>query len=507
MTAKTPRDLSKVVLRGELVNNVAIPRGVRKGVGNHLQPGVVKYDNDDGTSTTYLLPLDAIERMRPTAKGVPIVGASQNYDHVKVEPGKDYDGKVSDSYWDGDLGWERANFEITNPENVEGIQAGYQFSCAYVPTEVDETPGKWHNVPYDAVIKNGRYTHIAIVPEPRYDGATIELKNALKKNGGLLKNTLKTMLAAVIPAKELKELANAMEADERDAARAKAKSDFDNAMKNAQTDEEKSAAKIAYANAMIAADEPGAADDPIKKAKEQQSAERANKVKALRNAAAALSDLHPDKSKLMNDEADKLEKLPLGGGDVTPEPGVTSSQTGAPSEAPEAKAERERKEADARNAADAAKSTQDKAKAEKDREEAENKNAADAWAHFSPEMVEAEVADKVLVNSGRILGFVAQRPEVQKAWAAAVTGAKGATVAEKVSHLTAKAVAAIELQNALKEEKARKAAVERQKDERFNSLRDAAAMRGSSGITPGSLTGDSMEDRIALGRELYGSHA
>jgi len=42
---------------------------------NQLEPGVVKYDQPDGTSRTYLLTREAIAAMRPTAEGKPVVGA------------------------------------------------------------------------------------------------------------------------------------------------------------------------------------------------------------------------------------------------------------------------------------------------------------------------------------------------------------------------------------------------------------------------------------------------
>ena len=87
--------MREIILHSELVNTDAAAG--KKGRGRHLQPGLVRYDNDDGTTTTYLLELDAIEAMRPTAKGIPLVGASTDFDHVKIEPGREYDGRVTDS--------------------------------------------------------------------------------------------------------------------------------------------------------------------------------------------------------------------------------------------------------------------------------------------------------------------------------------------------------------------------------------------------------------------------
>jgi len=270
----------------------------RQGVGKHLEPGVVTYDNDDGSKTTYLLTRAAIDKMRPTAAGKPVVGKSGGFDHVKVEEGKKYDGQVTDGFWDGESGWESINFALDNAETAQACERGFEFSCAYIPTEVDETPGLWHNVPYDAVILNGEYTHFAVVPNPRYEGATIELLNT--NPGGIMNKVLKAVLA-LVPRKDLREVFNSIEEDDKKKAdlekknaadTAKAKADFDEAMKNAKTDEEKAAAQAAFekANADIAAASGAAPEQP-----------------------APAVDLPPE---------------PLGGGDVQPEPGDPRPQAG-----------------------------------------------------------------------------------------------------------------------------------------------------------------------------------
>lgn len=395
----------------------------RRGVGNHLEPGVVAYDNEDGTRTTYLLPLAAIERMRPTAAGKPIIGKSGGFDHLKVEQGKKYDGHAVDSFWDGSLAWERINFVVDEPKTAEACEDGYQFSCAYIPTEIDETPGVWHNVPYDAVILNGEYTHFAVVPNPRYEGATIELLNS--KEPSIMNKMLKAALS-LFPVKDVREVLNSMEEEEKKKAadekaakenavaekRAAAQNAYDAAMKNAASDEDRAKAKAAFEKANAEIDAPAAAPDAAAPAK------------------------------------------PLGGGDVPPEPGVpqppveAASASSAPSPA-DAQAE-EKKKLEAQNAADekAKKEAEDKAAAEK-------KNAEDA------EKAKAEKEKKD----------------------------------------------AEEKQNALKikteAEKAAKAEALRQ--ERFNSLREAALTRGGESGGGPSVTVVTLKDKEDLGRARYGS--
>lgn len=355
--------MSKVfhVLYGERVNNVGIVGQGKKAIARHLQPGVVRYENEDGTFTTYLLELDAIEKMRPTAAGIPVVGKSGGFDHLSVEPGKEYDGIVLDSVWDGESGWEAFNIDKMNAETAKACEKGFQASCAYVPTETDGKPGLWHNIPYDEKILNGRYTHVACVSNPRYEGATIELLNS---GGGIVNKTLKALLAAIVPVKQLKEIVNSIEDDEKkkkedleklNAEKATAaKAAYDEAMKNAKTPEEQAAAKAAYEKANAELLEPK-------------------------------TDLPPE---------------PLGGGDVVPDPGIPGQKLDqkAPvaanaEETPEEKAAREKAAAEKlalekKNAEDedAAKKAKEKADKEKEADEKKNslalkaKAAADAKA-------------------------------------------------------------------------------------------------------------------------------
>ena len=181
--------------------------------GHHLEPGIVTYDNDDGSKTVYLLTKEAIAKMRSTAEGKPIVGRSGNYDHKKVQPSDfvegEVDGVVVESFDNPEVGWEDVKFIVWDKDTKARCKSGFQLSCAYVPTETEDKPGLWHNCPYDAVILNGNYTHFAVVPNPRYEGATI-LANSLK--GGIVDTMVKAVLK-VVPLPKLKEILNSLEDD------------------------------------------------------------------------------------------------------------------------------------------------------------------------------------------------------------------------------------------------------------------------------------------------------
>lgn len=153
----------------------------------HLEPGLVKYqdlgpiDNATGRpkGMVLLLKKEAIDLMRPTFEGKPVYNeAHQDADPSHFEQGKAH-GIVSGTEWDGEKGWDIVHMLIWDDATKENIESGrYGVSCAYIPTEVDETPGVYHNIPYDGEIKNGYYTHLAVVDNPRYEGARIIVNSA-----------------------------------------------------------------------------------------------------------------------------------------------------------------------------------------------------------------------------------------------------------------------------------------------------------------------------------------
>lgn len=159
---------------------------------SHLEPGPVKYNDlkDPVTGKTrdmvLLLRKPAIDRMRASASGVPVV----NWEHKKIpavmnemfKKGQS-DGIVTGSFFNSEDGWDWMEVLVWDQDTIKNCEKGFQGSCAYHPTELDMTPGMYHNIPYDGEILNGEYEHLAIVPNPRYEGSTI-ICNSL---GGTMK--------------------------------------------------------------------------------------------------------------------------------------------------------------------------------------------------------------------------------------------------------------------------------------------------------------------------------
>lgn len=167
---------------------------------NFIEPGPVHYqdlgpckvcgdqrvcgndgDECDTEGETILVTDEALDRMAPTFVGKPVI----DREHKEVSPDTivkgDAEGIVTRVYKEG--GWNWCDFLVWDPKTQEHCDKGlFSVSCAYEPTEVDDVEGEYHNIPYASTIKNGFYTHLAIVQSPRYEGARI----LVNSKGGLM---------------------------------------------------------------------------------------------------------------------------------------------------------------------------------------------------------------------------------------------------------------------------------------------------------------------------------
>jgi hypothetical protein len=143
----------------------------------YIEPGIVNYE-DEGQGKVFVSG-EALSRMCKSFIGKPVVNAAHR-DLTFKEAFKLSD-EDKESLADGIVyncgilgtGWGFADMIVWDLETQKNIdQKKFSISCAYVPTE--EGPnGKWHNFDYDEEVKNGNYTHMAIVPNPRYERSKI----------------------------------------------------------------------------------------------------------------------------------------------------------------------------------------------------------------------------------------------------------------------------------------------------------------------------------------------
>jgi hypothetical protein len=134
----------------------------------HMQPGIAKYENE-----TILVDVDGMKNLIASvgkSKTIPIYINHQdvNLKDIKEEAA----GYISDSFYNELDGWAWFKMIIVGDEGLSAIKKGWSVSNAYIPTE-------WGNggtkiaCPYNREVRNGEFTHLAIVNDPRYEGACI----------------------------------------------------------------------------------------------------------------------------------------------------------------------------------------------------------------------------------------------------------------------------------------------------------------------------------------------
>ena len=148
-----------------------------------ITPGMVRYEDlGNNAECDVLVRKDVLDRMANSLVGKPVV----NENHRKVAPG-DYnlgnaDGIVSKVWYNATDAYYYCDVLVWDPDTQRNMQNGYSASCAYTVKDWGEG-GTHNNVPYDREVKDGEYTHMAIVSNPRYEEAHIF--NSLK--GGCMK--------------------------------------------------------------------------------------------------------------------------------------------------------------------------------------------------------------------------------------------------------------------------------------------------------------------------------
>lgn len=135
----------------------------------HMKDGVCGYGEE-----TILIQDDAIKSMMKSFNGKPVYilhderSCEERLVDIKTAPV----GYVTDSFYNEKDGWFWCKFMVIDDEGHEKVNAGWSVSNAYIPSQVGNA-GTKHNVPYNREFLNGDFTHLAIVPNPRYEDAKI----------------------------------------------------------------------------------------------------------------------------------------------------------------------------------------------------------------------------------------------------------------------------------------------------------------------------------------------
>lgn len=140
-----------------------------------LEPGVVKFGDKN---LMIYISKEAIERYSHRLKGKPVtIGhiegiTEENAQKVSV-------GDVAVCTEPGEC-----IVTIKNEEADRLIENGERFSCCWVPVKWGEG-GTWHNIPYDKELVEMDFTHLAIVPDPRYENVEVFMNSKEHNNATL----------------------------------------------------------------------------------------------------------------------------------------------------------------------------------------------------------------------------------------------------------------------------------------------------------------------------------
>jgi len=138
-------------------------------VCNVLEPGLVSYE-DVGCGIA-MLRKETIVNMMNTFIGKPVI-----ISHIDVTPDNYKEhavGYVTKVWYDDVQNWMFCSFIITDDKAKEKISRGYSVSCAYDVLATGKG-GEWHAIKFDEEITEGTFTHLALVPNPRYEECKIE---------------------------------------------------------------------------------------------------------------------------------------------------------------------------------------------------------------------------------------------------------------------------------------------------------------------------------------------
>lgn len=142
----------------------------------HIKEGLVRY-TDDGKDVIYLITNAALQKMNKSFEGRPLY--INHVDKVDMETVKmDKVGDVIKSFYNEFDGAWWAEI-LADEEGQSVIDKGWVVSNAYVPTELG-LGGDLHNVHYSKEIKNGRYDHMALTDNPRYEEAVVMTPDEFK---------------------------------------------------------------------------------------------------------------------------------------------------------------------------------------------------------------------------------------------------------------------------------------------------------------------------------------
>lgn len=140
-------------------------------VSGFLEPGVVRFGDKN---LMIYISQKAIDRYSHRLKGKPVtIGHITGITASNAQQYSVGDVAVCDKPGD-------CVVTIKDEEADKKISNGERFSCCWTPVKWGPG-GTWHNIPYDKELLEMDFTHLAIVPDPRYENVEVFMNSKDKE--------------------------------------------------------------------------------------------------------------------------------------------------------------------------------------------------------------------------------------------------------------------------------------------------------------------------------------
>lgn len=139
--------------------------------GMHFYPGVAQYEEPGKAEFRIMLNERTLRQMDETFQGCPVyVRHREQVDMPNLQ--QEADGYVVRSFYNEADGKHWVEFMVVSDAGHAAVAQGWKLSNAYVPEELGPG-GTWNAVPYDREVVKGRFEHLALVPDPRYQDSVV----------------------------------------------------------------------------------------------------------------------------------------------------------------------------------------------------------------------------------------------------------------------------------------------------------------------------------------------
>ena len=147
----------------------------RRFTSKFIEPGIIKYSDDQGKPYVALVKKEAIDRFIGSIIGCPLIIKHHDVNKDTVEDLRC--GIISEVSYNQADGWYYCSGIVWDENAIKNIEElGWSVSCTYVITD-EGGGGVYHDMKYDVEFMNGDFEHLALVENPRYEEATIVLNS------------------------------------------------------------------------------------------------------------------------------------------------------------------------------------------------------------------------------------------------------------------------------------------------------------------------------------------